>query len=466
MSLSRGTSGKIFLTVFLVYLFYIAPGFINAGTNRFIALTKTMVDDKTFVIDKYHDISVDVAVYKDHHYIGAVPGLAFMAAPVYVCLKPLVRFIPEKIYKNIEYSVLILFFAFFLSVMPGALIAVLLYDLLKYFGLEKKERILAVFASSFGTLLFFYSTKFMAHVMGAFLGFGAFYILFKLKNKILENKYWYFLAGLLLGLATLVEYTHAIGAALLTFYALAGFKKEKIKHYILFILGATLMALVFFSYHYKCFGSPFTLATTYSAKCGPIPFSWPRLKFIFEFTLGPYRGMFLYMPILLISFYGIFTFFKRPDKRYLQEMILICVFFISVLFMLCIMANWHWPWGGSFGPRHFVSCIPFLMIPIAFAYRKLKCKVILWFAAVSIFVNWCGVQYGDSDNVVTNMGLFIFKGLNSNLAEWGHYLTNTYVRKLNVITHLSPLLGVIALLACIYLIWKTEISKFVHERTC
>lgn len=461
MRFFRNNKVKIFLTVFLVYLFYTSPGYLSANTNRFIALTKSIVDDKTFAIDKYHNMTCDKAFYDGHYYAGAAPGLGFLAIPVYLASKPLLDLIPTKIYKNIEFNMLNLFFTLFLSVLPGAIIAVLLYDILLEFNLRKEDRLLIVFASSFGTLLFFTSTRLFAHTMSTFLMFAAFYILFKFKNKPV-NKYIYLLSGLSLGMAVLLEYSQAIGAILFALYAFLNFKREKISHYFLFIIGSFFMAIVFMGYHYICFDGPFTLASTYSSKIGPVPFSMLRPKIVFELTFGTYRGIFTYMPILLISAYGIFLFLKSSEKKYLSEIIFTCLYSVLVFFSFNMLANWHWPWGGSFGIRHSVCFVPFLMIPIVYAYRKIGYKIVLWVAIISILINWCGVQYGDADNAFINVGLFIFRGLNSNLAEWTYKLTNTYIRKLNVITHFSPLIGLIVLFIFIYFIWKIEIDRLAR----
>lgn len=455
MKILRSNKSKIFLTVFLVYLFYIAPGYLTAGTNRYIILAKSIVDDQTFTVDKYYKMTRDYAPHKGHYYVGAAPGLSLMATPIYAALKPLFALMPEAVYKDLELNLLNLFFAFFLSVLPGALIAVLLYDLLGEFNLKEKERILIILASSFGTILFFYSTKFLAHVMATFLLFNAFYMFFRFKNGC-ERKYPFFLSGACLGLAVLTDYMLMTGSILLLIYALLSFKKDKFLNYAFLILGLFLTALIYMYYHYRCFGNPFTPATSYSQMIGSVPLSLPRPKFMYELSFGAYRGLFMYMPIMLISVFGIFAFFQKPEKKYLPEMIFISLFSLLTFLTISVFCNWAWPWGGDFGPRYFICLAPFLMLPIAFVYKKIKYRIVLWAAALSIFINWCGVQYGDADNVFTNVGLFIARGLNSDLAEWAYKLTVTYIRKLNVITHFSPLIGVVALLGIIYLIWKGE----------
>ena len=463
MNFFRNTKVKIFLTVFLVYLFYIAPDYITANTNRYIDLTKAIVDDKTFNIDRYYKNTMDCSFYMGHYYVGAAPGLSLMAVPVYIVLKPLSNLMSETLYQDLEFNILNLFFIFFLSILPGALIAVLLYEILSEFNLKKKEKMLIIFTSSFGTLLFFYSTKFMAHTMGAFMLFSAFYILFRYKNSS-EKKYLFFLAGVCLMIAILLDYILIIGSVLMIGYFLLNFKKDKISNFIFFASGLLLIALVYMYYHYKCFDNPFTGAFVHGTLYDSRPISLPQPKVIYELTVGTYRGIFMYMPTLLISIYGIYLFFRKPEKKYIKEMIFISLF--SLLVFLLISGYDVWDAGEAFGQRYFICFIPFLMIPMAFAYKKINYRIIFWLTVTSIFINWCGVQYGDADSAFINVGLFIFRGLNSNLAEWTYKLTNAYIRKLNVITHFSPLMGLIVLFAFIYLIWKTELDKLAQGYFC
>lgn len=451
---------KIFITVLSVYLFYIAPGYSSSNTTRYIMLAKAVVNDKTFAIDNEYEGTRDWSYYNGHHYVGAAPGLGLMAAPAYFLSRPLLKILPVAGNHEMEYGILSLFFSFLFAALPGAIIAVLLYSLLKEFNLRENEKLLLVFASAFGTILFYYSTRFLAHVMGAFLLFGAFYILFKARHGSVPQKWLMpFLAGICIGFSVLTEYTLSIGAVLLTAYALFDFRKLKLRYYAYMACGLVLPALLFMYYHYECFNNPFSIATKYSRMIGPIPFAMPKLNIIYELLFGTYRGMFLYMPVLLPALYGIYIFFKAPQKKFLPEMLVIAAFFLSIFFTICLFCNVVWPWGGDFGPRFFVCLIPFLMIPLAHAYKKIGHTFIFWIIALSVFVNWCGVQYGDADSVFTDIGLFICMGLNSNMAEWLYAIVNTYVKKFNVVTHFSPFLGFIVLAGLIFVIWKDEITK-------
>lgn len=464
MRLLRKTKVKIFLTVLIVYLFYISPDFFGDTTNRYIVLTKAIVDDKTFRIDKNFRYVRDIAPFQGHYYVGAGPGPAFLAAPFYTALKPALAKIAETRYAGLTENIINAWLIIFLGVLPGALIAVILYDILSRFALSEKEKLLSVFSLSFGTIVFYYSTKFTPHVLGAFLLLYAFYVLFCFRDT--SRKILFFLAGLAMGMAVLMEYSLAIGSFALFVYGLMNFRKDKIANYAFLLLGLFITVCLYLYYHYTCFGNAFIPATHYSRMLGRLSIGLPQPRFIFELTFGTYRGLFLYMPILLIPVYCVFRFFLNPDKKFIKEMIVITVFVSSVFYTLLMVANKWWPWGGAFGPRHVVCFIPFLMVAMAFAYKKIRYEIILWLAVISIFINWCGVQYGDADNVFTDMGLFVFQGLNSGLAQWAYGFTITYIRKLNVITHFSPLVGFVVLLFLVYLIWRKEIEGFLRARLC
>ena len=459
MSIFRDKRIRIFITVLLIYSFYIAPAYLTANTNRYMLLTKSIVDDNTFNIDKDYLHTRDRSFHNEHYYISCAPGLSFMAVPIYLGIKPLLKLIPDANitgFGELNFNILNFFFTFFLSVIPGALLSVLFYDLLSEFKLKEKERMLMTFTLSFGTLIFFYSTKFMAHTISALALFSSFYIFFKLKNKPKSNLS-YFLAGLCLGLAVLLEYVLFVLFGIILLYALSNFKTTKLKNYISLGFGILFVMLIYMYYHYVCFDNPFSGGFAHSYMYASKPFSIPSIKLIYEMSIGTYRGMFTYMPILLVSLYGIYAFFRSFNPKYLKEIIFISV--SSLVIFLLISGYIAWDAGGSFGQRYFICILPFLMIPIAFAFKRLNYKIIAALAGLSVFINWCGVQYGDADSVFTNIGLFVFGGVNSNLAEWAYTLTNQYVRELNVLTRFSPFIGLVGLLAVIYLIWKKDIVR-------
>ena len=232
------------------------------------------------------------------------------------------------------------------------------------------------------------------------------------------------------------------------------------RNFLILLCGSLLIACIFMYYHYECFDGPFNLGIGRGGQYGEsIGMHPPRLSVMYNLTFGSYTGIFMFMPILLVGVYGIFVFFRKPEIKILPEMIFIALYILTTFIVISSYGDGDM--GGTFGPRYLTSILPFLAIPIAFAFKKIKYKIVLWIAILSAFINWCGVQYGDADSVFTNIGLFLLRGLNSNLAEWTYMLANTYVRKFNVVTHFSPLVSLAALLGVLCLIWK---NKKVHTK--
>ncbi|MBN1353398.1 MAG: hypothetical protein JW994_01845 [Candidatus Omnitrophica bacterium] len=404
---------KIFVTVFLIYLFYAAPNFTSANTTRYFELTKSIVKNKSFEIDPAS--TMDKAFYKGRCYISAAPGLSFMAVPVYYFMRGMDTETIQMIY-------IVLF-----SCLPAALIPVMLYEILGRYT-EGRKRLLIVFVGAFGTTLFFYSTRFMCHASSTFFIFAGFYFLLKEKKT--------FLAGISTGMAVLTNYLLLIGAAIFLFYIIIT-RKGLLK----FILGAAPFALMFMYYHWRCFDNPFSIGdvTTYAVLNGPHSLAMPRLKVMYEMTFGGYRGLFSYMPVLALSVYGIFKI-KGIEKW------LIASFSLSVFFLV---AGLHfWEGGLSFGPRHIISIVPFLIVPLA----GVNYKLIYTFGAVSIFINWCGVQYGEASVFYTNVTTFLARGMNSPLFAWIYSLVHGEGARYESYSPLAPFALLIFL---IFLLWRS-----------
>jgi len=72
---------KIFLTLFLLYSFFIYWATWNEDTRFF--LTRAIVDENRFEIDTWYNQTGDRAFYDGHYYSDKDPGLSYLASPVY-----------------------------------------------------------------------------------------------------------------------------------------------------------------------------------------------------------------------------------------------------------------------------------------------------------------------------------------------------------------------------------------------
>jgi len=102
--------------------------------------------------------------------------------------------------------------------------------------------------------------------------------------------------------------------------------------------------------------------------------------------IDPFRGLFFYCPILILSIIGLFYMLKK-DKR--------TAFLVFGIFFTSLIANalWDFWWAGStFGPRYLLIAIPFLTIPLSAAFEKIDKRIVILLIAISIFINVCGLQ--------------------------------------------------------------------------
>lgn len=92
---------------------------------------------------------------------------------------------------------------------------------------------------------------------------------------------------------------------------------------------------------------------------------WPGL---YGHLFSPGKSLFLYMPVLLLFFWGIGPFWRshRPEAW-------LCLA-LGVETLLFYSARQVW-WGNwCWGPRYFVPVLPFLILPVAAAWERYRTK--------------------------------------------------------------------------------------------
>ena len=82
---------------------------------------------------------------------------------------------------------------------------------------------------------------------------------------------------------------------------------------------------------------------------------------LFYLTLSPYRGLFWFSPILLLSPIGIYYLWRDQNTRTIAFLIV----FIAAYYLLLNSSYYYWNGGWSTGPRHLTPIIPFLCLPLS-----------------------------------------------------------------------------------------------------
>jgi hypothetical protein len=330
-------------------------------SSRF-ALTEAIVDHNTLNIDHIGEQAFDWSRHNGHYYTNKAPGLSLLATLPYLFAKKLYTALGQSLSR---YDAVV-FVNYFVSVIPLVLTGFLIYQFTGQLTLA------AIYM--FGTIGFPFSAMPWGHPLAAFFLLAC--------HWFCKNNNW-LMTGLLFGLAVLTEYSAALYLFVLPLF-MADLKPNYKKSITRFTLGGLIPAVLFFYYHWVCFGSPLTLASeSQNADLNSLGrgalfgvLNTPSLKVAYDLLLSFTRGLLIICPVLALSFA---TFRKRPitndNKAFL------------VIFLLFLLFNssyngWHGGWAS--GPRYLIPAIPFLVLLLSQAKKN---HVFVLLALASIINN-------------------------------------------------------------------------------
>lgn len=370
--------GSIILILFLAYAYFIPRGALwNPDTRIFLAAS--IVDRGQLNIDPYAQYTGDKAAFNGHYYSDKAPGSSFLAVPAYVLVKftlyqgktPYLQLLSASDEQRTDFLARYLI-TLLLVGLPSAVLGGLIFRFLAYLGLGARGRAVLTLGYGLGTIAFAFSTVFFGHQIVALLLFAAFYLLFRIRQGALSQ--WHYLtAGALAGYAIITEYPTALIVSCLALYALSQARNWR----ALLLLGAGIAPSLGIAaiYNTLCFGAPWNQG--YANLAGPEAFrigqaqgflgiTVPHLDALWQTTFGPYRGIFLLSPFLLLAVPGFMLLFRQRAWRSEAALWL----GIAVVYFLFAISYYAWDGGYSLGPRHFIPALPFLILPIALVLKQ------------------------------------------------------------------------------------------------
>jgi hypothetical protein len=201
------------------------------------------------------------------------------------------------------------------------------------------------------------------------------------------------LAGLCAGLMMGVNLAYIVLVPVIGLAAFLPFASTRFGQFIRAALAYALPVLtvlvVLGLYNWARFGSP--LNTGYHFDSGE-GFNKPLLEGLYGLTIGPYRGLFWYNPVLLLAIPGWLMLCRRGT--WLAWFILA----LMVLGLLLFAAWWSWDGGIVWGPRFLLTITPLAalclapLIESAWKNRWLA-LVLLGFTGLSLVVQFLGAAY-------------------------------------------------------------------------
>lgn len=246
------------------------------------------------------------------------------------------------------------------SILYGLLGLLLLRNfLIKYYSEKVTAIVLAIIF--FGTNLFCYVLSLSEMTHG--------YLFFLYSAFLLTTYHWYkkptyfktALIGLIVGVITLIRPTEILVCSLFLVIGLTNETKftERLKLLIMNYKKILLIAIIAFLIWVPqlLFWKEHTGQYFY--------FSYPGERFfwsdpqIINILFSYRKGWFVYTPLILLAFIGLFFMHKRFPA--LRNAILI----ITLINIYVLSCWWDWFFGGGFGGRGFVQHYAYLAIPIA-----------------------------------------------------------------------------------------------------
>jgi hypothetical protein len=273
----------------------------------------------------------------------------------------------------------------FLDIFYGSIFSSLsvgiFYLITREFRFTNNSSLIVTLLYAFSTLTWAYSQSTLNSVPSIFFTLLGF--LFFLKFYFNNNNKFLFLSAITLGFGFLVR--PDVGLIIVIIFGLFLFKlfknNSKISNIILFIIPLT----GFFILHQIIIEARLDYVFSKLIVGIPSDTSPSNLEAILGLLFSPGVGLFIFVPILLLSFLSFQDFFKIEKK--------ICISFIiiSTIFVLFYARLEDWHGLVSWGPRYLLPIIPFLLIPLCASLDKRKHKLFILLVAFlgvsGIFIN-------------------------------------------------------------------------------
>lgn len=334
-----------FCVVAIIYLalpnlYY--PPFLSPNDRSRLALTRAIVEHHAFWIDPYvgqpsPNNAGDLALYGGHFYSDKAVGLSFAAVPVLACLR---LFAPRA---SIFTMLLV---ARLFTVTTPALIA--LWVILK--RCRTSFAVLAVVGLYLGSVFFPQALTFNGHVPMTLAICGAAALVGRAEFRDADSA----MAGLLSGVAILLDFTAGIAAAALL--VVVAIRTASIRRCFIVALCCAAIGSVQLLVNAHCFSGPFDFAYHHmfdpadqsNRSSGFFGIGTPRLDAVVGLTFGGMRGMFVHSPFLLLAIPAVFMTFAKGNR----DPIRIWAVAMCAAYFYLNAALVDWEGGWSLGPRY------------------------------------------------------------------------------------------------------------------
>lgn len=380
-------SPKLLLLLLLaISLITINPRINGWNEASRMALTQSLVEHHTFIIDESVFVKGGDKVFIDGHFYSDKPALpSVLAAIIYAPLNAMGLRLDYD--WNLSYYLIILF-----TIKAFWVASILAFrSALAYTTINKDKIPLVIFLYAFASLAFAWSSSFNNHSLaGSSLMIGFF---FYLKGKHAAGSLTLLWSGLFFGLAASMDMPTAV--FLLGFGLLVTYNWRLSNPTYLFMVGSMLPLSIHFGVNYLVAGSllPVQIQPQYFVFEGSVwadaqSLSGVRLnsplftlQYAFLTLLGP-RGFVWYNPLLFLLIPLLIRNTRKTMDFQVESMIILTATIILMSYYWLCSSNFG---GWSYSIRWFIPVLPllfFYLFEIEIMSNSPRTKPLLWMLAI------------------------------------------------------------------------------------
>jgi len=388
MTRTRWLGLKLFVFFMSIYLLTSGGRIVSSDGNTMFLLTQSIVEK--------HSISIPYGNgYIGHDgrlYPKAGIGQAILSVPFYVLARAVYH---RSGFGELESGYILRFVTSTIEPFAAAVAVVLLLHICLCLGYGTRTSVALSFAFGLSTPIWVYSKEFLTEPLTTALLLGS--VLGLLVFKRSGRRRHLFLSGLCAAVALLTKYAMVLAVVPIIVFFVGSCLPMKHRSselsrfavmYRSLAFGAPLAVCVAVAlwYNYSRFG--YIFASGYGVETGRQGFGTPLLVGLYGQLFSSGKSVFLYAPVLVLSWSG-FSLFRR---RFGAEALLFAsIFIVNILFYSKFIS---WAGDGSWGPRYLIPFVPFLLIPVGSLLSTETAGRLLWGFFVFLAVIGFLVQVG------------------------------------------------------------------------
>jgi hypothetical protein len=376
-----------FLFPIIIFLLTLNTG--GAESVNIVAVQASMVQN--------HSLSValnttDTVAFGGSRYIVYAPGLAFISLPFAA-----IGFFFKSALDGYKGNA-VLMDELFLSICASSS-GLVMYNICKFYSKNKYVCLLTSLTLTLATGVWPFAVSVVPHDASLFFSIFSVYLLLNYVKSETKNNYYPLIAGLSIGVATLLEYASGLFIfPMLAYFLLVHRKQKGLWTELIGFLGTFAVSGVGLNlaYNYTLFGNPLVFPQQVYVNGLHFFFNKSFLIQIAYNLISPYRGLFLMSPVIILGVYGLYEMMQSQENR-IDALLFLSLF----LTILIYYSAWQgWDAGFSYGQRFLILGLPYLVIPVATLLSKtlsdLPKVVFVLLFAVSSFVQGIGAFAGSA----------------------------------------------------------------------